>query len=92
VVTFAWPELEQLLRVCSMKGTSHGTSGVTEVLRMMLCKMGDFGGAKVGEAETQVSPGGAGGAVWGSKGAQTGRGRLQRGFSTRALEETNDAA
>jgi hypothetical protein len=43
VVTFARSELEQLLRVCGMKGMSHGKSGVAEVLRMMLRKIGDLG-------------------------------------------------
>jgi hypothetical protein len=91
VVAIPRLELKQPLRVCSMKGTSYGASCVTEVWCMMLRKMGDFGGAKVGEAKTQVSPGGAGDAVRGRKGAKTGRTRLQRGFS-RALEETKDAA
>jgi hypothetical protein len=81
VVTFAWSELEQLLQVCSMKGTSHGASGVAEVLRMMPCKRGDLGRDIGGVAEMQVSPGSACGAMGGRKGAQTWGGCLQNGFS-----------
>jgi hypothetical protein len=54
--------------------------------------MGDLGGAQVEEAETHVSPGGTGGAVRGSKGAQTGRGRLQCEFSARAGGEEGRCA
>jgi hypothetical protein len=59
VVAISRLELEQPLRVCGMKGVSYGASCVAEVWCMMLCKMGDLGGAKVGESKTQVSSGGA---------------------------------
>jgi hypothetical protein len=81
VVACARSELEQVLRVCGMKCTLHRTSSVAEVVRMMLCKRGDLGRGNGGVAETQVSPGGACGAIGGSKGAQTWRGSLQSGFS-----------
>jgi hypothetical protein len=81
MVTFARSELEQLLRVCGMKGTSHGASVIAEVLRMMPCKRGELGRGNGGVAETQVSPGGACGAMGGRKGAQSWRGSLQSGFS-----------
>jgi hypothetical protein len=84
VVTCAGPERKQLLRVCSMKGTSHGTRGVAEVLRMMLCKRGDLGRENGWVADTQVSPGVACGAMGGRKGAQTWGGSLQSSFSARA--------
>jgi hypothetical protein len=48
---FARSELKQLLRVCGMQATSQGTSGVAEVLRMMLCKRGDLGRGNGGVAE-----------------------------------------
>jgi hypothetical protein len=81
VVTFARSELEQLLRVCGMKGTSHGTCGVAEVLRMMLYKRGDLGRGNGRVGETKVSPGGACGAIGGHKGAQTWGGSLRSSFS-----------
>jgi hypothetical protein len=51
------------------------------VLRMMLCKKGDLGRGNGRVAETQVSPGGACGAMGGHKGAQTWGGSLQSSFS-----------
>jgi hypothetical protein len=67
LVAIARFELQQPMRVCSMKGMLYGASSIAEVLCMLLRIMGSRGGAKVGVAKMQVGPGSAGGAVQGSK-------------------------
>jgi hypothetical protein len=53
-------EIEKRLCNCVMHVASHGACSLTEVVRLVLCAVGDIrGGAKVRLAGMQVGPGGA---------------------------------
>jgi hypothetical protein len=71
--------LESEKRLCAgvVHGAIHRASSHLEEVRKVRCEVGNIREAHFRESGTQVSPGNSGFTVGGSKGAQTGRARLQ---------------